>query len=174
MENHTFDDFLRALGEAVSQQAVIDNLQSVYNQFTEIRESLKARNDFPLNEGDTSNMYNHLAEYCFRASFFAPNFRELAILAYEDWYEAMLRSENDKEKRTLHKGMPLHQLGALSSQSQVLAKRYFLLASIEDVQEVLSGKRASYNYAIPHCQDKNRPTLRMNSAVQQMDVHHER
>jgi hypothetical protein len=28
-------------------------------------------------------------------------------------------------------------------------------------------------YAIPHCQDKNRPTLRMNSAIQQMDVHHD-
>ena len=28
-------------------------------------------------------------------------------------------------------------------------------------------------YAIPHCQDKNRPTLRMNSAIQQMDAHHD-
>ncbi len=26
------------------------------------------------------------------------------------------------------------------------------------------------HYAIPHCQDKNRPTLRMNSARQQMDA----
>jgi hypothetical protein len=28
-------------------------------------------------------------------------------------------------------------------------------------------------YAIPHCQDKNRPTVRVNSAIQQMDVHHD-
>ena len=37
-----------------------------------------------------------------------------------------------------------------------------------------SCNTAIVSYAIPHCQDKNRPTLRMNSAIQQMDVHHDR
>lgn len=144
MENTSFDDFLRTLGVAVNQQAVIANMQSVYNQFPQIIENLRVRNDFPLDEGSVSNMYNHLAEYCFRASFVDPSFRELSVIAYEDWYEAMLRFENDKEKRTLHKGMPLHQLGILSLHNKELAKRYFLLAFIEDVQEFLLGKRGSY------------------------------
>ena len=144
MDNISFDEFLKTLGGAVSQQEVIANIQSTYNRFPQIIENLKARNDFPLDEGNTFNMYNHLAEYCFRASFIDPSFRELSIIAYEDWYMAMLKFENDKEKRTLHKGMPLHQLGNLSLHDKELAKRYFLLALIEDVQEFLLGKRNSF------------------------------
>ncbi|MFH1407515.1 MAG: hypothetical protein ABIG91_00535 [Patescibacteria group bacterium] len=144
MDNTSLDNFLKTLGGAVSQQEVIANIQPTYNQFPQIIENLKTRNDFPLDEGDASNMYNHLAEYCFRASLIDPSFRELSIIAYEDWYEAMLKFENDKEKRTLHKGMPLHQLGNLSLHDKWLARRYFLLALIEDIQEFLLCKRDSY------------------------------
>lgn len=128
MEENRFDDFLRTLGGAVNPQAVIENLQAAYNQFSQIVENLRTRSDFPLEEGNSSNLWNHLAEYCFRASFIDPNFKKLSIIAYEEWYSAMLQHEADKEKRSLHKGMPLHQLGFLSTDDKELAKRYFLLA----------------------------------------------
>lgn len=142
--NKSFDTFLNNLAGAVDKKQVVDNMSSTYSQFNDIVENLKTRTDFPLEEGNPSNLWNHLAEYCFRATFMDPSFKELSAIAYEEWYEAMLRVEKNNPKRTLHKGMPLHQLGVLSLNNRQLAKRYFLLAFIEDVQEFLLKKRDSY------------------------------
>ncbi len=144
MENAEVNRFLADLGKAVNPLGVSINMQPTYNQFPQIIENLKERSDFPLEEGNTSNLWNHLAEFCFRASLIDPSFKELSTIAYEEWYEAMLRLESAKAKRTLHKGMPLHQLGVLSLNNKDLAKRYFLLAFIEDTQEFLLGHRDSY------------------------------
>ena len=126
----------------------MDLVTYIYEKFTEIVENLVVRTDFPLEESDPGNFWNHLSEYCYRASLFfpEPGYKALRIIAYEEWYKAMLRHEKGKASRTIHKGMPLHQLGIFYFESgeKVLAKKYLQLAYIEDIQEFKVGNRPSH------------------------------
>lgn len=118
----------------------------IYLNFPEIIENLTSRTDFPVDEGSDNNLLSCLSHFCYRVSTFDPGFKYLRLIAYEEWYKTMLRHEKDKSSRTVHKGTPLHQLGLfyLESGDNVLAKKYFQLAHIEDVQEFIEGKRNSH------------------------------
>ena len=143
------DATLKKAGGLDDPRADVELLQFIYTSFPEIVENLVSRADFPLEEGNANNLWNHLAEYCFRASRAIPldsGFFHLRTAAYTEWYKAMLRHEKGKSTRTIHKGMPLHQLGIfyLEAGNKVLSKKYLQLAHIEDIQEFISNKRPSH------------------------------
>lgn len=143
------DATLKRAGGLEDPRVDIELLQFIFTNFPEIIENLVNRTDFPIEEGNANNLWNHLAEYCFRASRAIPldtGFFYLRTAAYTEWYKAMLRYEEGKNTRTIHKGMPLHQLGifCLESGNKVLAKKYLQLAHIEDIQEFLLKNRPSY------------------------------
>lgn len=137
-----------ALIRAGSPASVSDGelRQFIYHNFPEILDTLKTRTDFPVDEGSADNLLSCLCHFCYRTSTFDIGFKPLTILAYEEWYKAMLISEKHQDTRSIHKGMPLHQLGILylEFRDRILAKKYFLLAHIEDIQEFLTGNRETH------------------------------
>lgn len=126
MEKEKFYDFIQNLNEKDPREFFIN--------FPNLIEHLKGRNDINLSEINPNNPhYNpwqRLAEYCFYRGLY-----DLAKIIYSEWYNKMVKKEADSTERTIHKGTPLHQLGLISQIQgrRKLAKRYFLLALVEDI-----------------------------------------
>ena len=94
-----YDELITKAGASVSPQDITILLKNVYENFPQIIENLSSRNDFPLEEGNRENLWNHIAEYCYRASLMDSTFIYLRLIAYEEWYKAMVKF--DSEKRIL-------------------------------------------------------------------------
>lgn len=122
-------------------------LRQVFIEFPEILEFLDRNYSSALDQleeerdGHPATPWEYLGLHFFGLGERDPVFIDLSRRVYEHWYEHQIEFELKQEKRTLHKGTPLHQLGLIwqIKRNDDKGRKYLLLALIEDIFKSLEN-----------------------------------
>lgn len=112
-------------------------LEYLDKNYVDTKENLEEERD-----GHPATPWEYLGLHFFGLGNRDPVFIDLSRIVYEHWYEHQIEFELKQEKRMLHKGTPLHQLGLIwqIKRNDDKARKYLILALIEDIFKSLENQ----------------------------------